>query len=99
MAPMLLECGRCGAPLDVSPDARVVKCKYCDRSDRVASSKTLAALSPADFFPPKTWTPVEAPGPSAMALPPRSYRQPAMVVAGAVIFLIGGNLAWSIGVP
>jgi hypothetical protein len=55
---MLVQCENCGAPLDVS-DERVshVACAYCGASNKVRSSKTLAAMTPQGWTPPPQWQP------------------------------------------
>ena len=52
---MLIECGECGAPLDADSGSVVVKCGYCGRSNRVAKTRTLAAVTPQDWRPPQVW--------------------------------------------
>ena len=54
---MLIQCSRCGAPLDVSEGARIVKCNYCNSSHRLQDQRTLAAQTPAGWRPPPVWTP------------------------------------------
>lgn len=53
---MLVECGNCGAPLDCGPNDRFVKCAYCDKSNKVASTRTLAAVTPPSWQQPAQWT-------------------------------------------
>ncbi len=62
---MLVECKNCGAPLDVTPGARQIKCGYCRLTSPARSMRTLAAQAPADWQPPPVWTPpAQAPQPS-----------------------------------
>ncbi len=56
---MLVECTNCGAPLDVKPDDRVVTCRYCDRTNRVRSMRTVAMETPKTWAPPPAWRPPE----------------------------------------
>ncbi|MCA9614420.1 MAG: hypothetical protein H6721_19955 [Sandaracinus sp.] len=54
---MLVRCSRCGAPLDVAQGARRAKCGYCGATSRVASTQTLAAVTPGGWKAPPTWSP------------------------------------------
>lgn len=54
---MLVECSHCGAPLDVRDHSRLVKCSYCDHTNRVRSMHTIAVKAPPDWTPPPQWTP------------------------------------------
>lgn len=54
---MLVECQNCGAPLQTDGSKAFVDCRYCGRSNKVASSKTLMAQVPAGWQPPAQWTP------------------------------------------
>jgi hypothetical protein len=53
---MIVQCQNCGAPLDVRIGAAVVECSYCGRSNQVASTRTLMAVTPPDWQPPAQWT-------------------------------------------
>ncbi|MBW2456391.1 MAG: hypothetical protein JRI68_17860 [Deltaproteobacteria bacterium] len=62
---MLIECNNCGAPLDVVSGARQVRCGYCRMTSPVRRMRTLSVQAPADWQPPKVWTPpAQAPQPS-----------------------------------
>lgn len=66
---MLIECSYCGAPLDVRPNTRVTKCKYCDCTSQVQATRTVAPETPAGWRPPQQWTPpVQFPADSAKTL-------------------------------
>lgn len=54
---MILECGHCGAPLDVKENARLTKCRYCGVTSERQRLRTIAAATPRDFHPPKVWVP------------------------------------------
>lgn len=54
---MIIECGHCGAPLDVKPGAATTRCLYCGTTSRTKSTKTVAFETPKDWSPPKQWTP------------------------------------------
>lgn len=56
---MLIECNKCGAPLDVKGTERVVRCRYCGTSTKLRSTRTLAARTPDGWAPPPVWTPPE----------------------------------------
>lgn len=100
---MLVECGNCGAPLDVEGDPTFVKCRYCDRSNKVKSLRTLSMQTPATWQPPPRWTPpAHVPAPSSRAL---SYGATAAgaaagatgisgcAIAGAVLGILGAVAA------
>jgi LSD1 subclass zinc finger protein len=84
---MLVECSHCGAPLDVRDDARIVKCAYCDHSNRVRSMHTLAPKPPPDWVPPKQWTP--PPHKHVPSTQPLAYHKPR---AGGRGWLVGLGL-------
>ena len=52
---MLVECENCGAPLHVEPNTAFVTCRYCSHSNKVAGTRTLMAMTPADWQPPEEW--------------------------------------------
>jgi len=52
---MIVECGNCGAPLEAEQASRFVKCRYCKHSNKVASTRTLMAVTPADWQAPSEW--------------------------------------------
>ena len=54
---MIVECNHCGAPLKVRQTDRFVTCRYCDKSNRVQSLKTIAMQAHSDFSAPPAWTP------------------------------------------
>src|SRR5690242_5367083 len=54
---MLVECHNCGAPLDVTQNASVVKCNYCGTSAKTTKQKTVALETPKDWKPPTEWKP------------------------------------------
>lgn len=85
---MLIECDNCGGPLDVKEGATTSKCRYCGKTSRVKSLRTVALETPKDWQPPKTWTPPDhMPAPHA----PLAYHAPA--AAGKVVALSGGFTA------
>lgn len=54
---MIVECERCGAPLDVRENQQVAKCNYCRATQRVKSLRTREMRTPPDWKPPPVWTP------------------------------------------
>lgn len=81
---MLIECDNCGAPLDVKEGASTSKCRYCGKTSRVKSLRTVALETPKDWRPPQTWTPPDhMPAPHA----PLAYHPPA--AARKVVALTG----------
>lgn len=56
---MLIECKKCGAPLDVDGSERVTRCKYCGATTKLRETRTIAADTPAGWTPPPKWTPPE----------------------------------------
>lgn len=66
---MIVECARCGAPLDVRQGSTVTKCRYCGQNNRTEMMRTVAPQTPQDWRPPPTWTPPpHVPAPSNVTL-------------------------------
>jgi LSD1 subclass zinc finger protein len=83
---VLIECGYCGAPLDVREGARLIKCRYCGTVSERARQKTMSQVTPPDFRPPPRWTPpAHVPANSAQELAYKSSR--AGWIAGGVILM------------
>lgn len=78
---MLIECTRCGAPLDVETGAKIVRCNYCRSSHHVQATRTIAAQTPSDWRPPATWTPQHGPYPAT----PLKYHRTNTVVIAVVV--------------
>lgn len=79
---MLIECTRCGAPLDVPTGAKIVRCNYCRSSHNIQATRTIAAQTPSDWRPPATWTPPQhGPYPAA----PLKYHRTNTVVVAVVV--------------
>ncbi len=53
---MIVECENCGAPLDVKSGATFVDCDFCQLSNKVAKTRTLMVVTPANWQPPVQWT-------------------------------------------
>lgn len=94
---MLVECGRCGAPLNVRPKKRRTKCAYCGSVDERTRLRAIAEETPKDFEPPKVWTPKRK-GSEEPAKPlPYKPDGPLPVIAFSVVLVavvIGGPLLW-----
>jgi hypothetical protein len=94
---MLVECGRCGAPLAVKRKARRTKCRYCGAVDERERMKAIAHETPQDFVPPKVWTP---PADREVEAKPLAYNAPLspwLAWGGAVAMVavvIGAPIAW-----
>lgn len=54
---MIVECGFCGAPLDVREGRRFTKCTYCDKTSDAQHLRTLEPQTPPGWRPPPVWTP------------------------------------------
>ena len=95
---MLLECESCGAPLDVKEGVSVVRCAYCGRSADLSHYRKVAPVTPAEFVPPKEWTP---PASSSVSSRPLRYRPHRTAARGMFTSLfmtaaIGGFVAWQV---
>ncbi len=87
---MIIECGYCGAPLDVKAEAKAVKCAYCGTSNRVQSTRTVAVQTPPNWHPPPQWTPpAHVPANSAQQL---TYKAVRTVATGLIISAVVGVL-------
>jgi hypothetical protein len=100
---MLVECQKCGAPLDVKASERFVKCAYCGTSTRLQGTRTLAMQTPPGWTPPPTWTP---PVNTQLPQTPLAYRRQSarfmgcyvvffsiwVIVAGAIPFIASNGI-------
>ncbi|MBX3251685.1 MAG: hypothetical protein KF901_31195 [Myxococcales bacterium] len=82
---MLVECSKCGAPLDVKQGERLARCNYCDATTRVGQTRTIAVVTPAQWAPPQVWTPPPQSGLPGQAL---AYHQTRKVVRGVMTMVI-----------
>lgn len=83
---MLIECSRCGAPLDVKEGTKIVRCNYCSSSHRVQQTRTLSQQTPLGWRPPPTWTPPEqVPQASQPLAYRRSSHAPILMAVGATL--------------
>ena len=89
---MILECGHCGAPLDVREGVSITTCKYCGKANDRQRMRTIAAETPRDFRPPPKWIPpAQFPAPSNI---PLEYHRNKGAVAKPFVFVW---LAFAIG--
>lgn len=65
---MLLECGRCGAPLDVRGDEAIVSCRYCRAQTDRGALRTIASRTPRTFVAPPSWSEGPLPEGSSIVL-------------------------------
>ena len=65
---MIIQCQNCGAPLDVRGAVPFVDCTYCGRSNKVASTRTLNAITPPNWQPPSRWTEADRERAAAVAM-------------------------------
>src|SRR3982750_1174744 len=95
---MLLECESCGAPLDVKEGVSVVRCAYCGRSAELSHYRKVAPVTPAEFVPPKEWTPPESAPQSGRPLRYRPHRSAVRGVFTSLFMMtaIGGFVAWQV---
>jgi hypothetical protein len=95
---MLLECESCGAPLDIKEGVNVIRCHYSGRSAELSKYRKVAPVTPAEFVPPKEWTP---PASLPASGRPLKYRPRRSAARGAFTSLfmtaaIGGFVAWQV---
>jgi hypothetical protein len=97
---VIVECGNCGAPLDIEEARSVVTCAYCAKKNQVAALKKLAPVTPSDFKAPEVWRPPPtAPADSTEALayhPPSKPSWVLRIVALLVVVGIGCGIAWKV---
>lgn len=96
---MIIECGHCGAPLDVRETHRVTKCNYCGISNQVKATRTIASETPQGWRPPTTWTPPQHLAASGQVLAYRAVKTgiAAVMTISLIVFLvIAGGVAATI---
>jgi len=87
---MLLECGNCGAPLDVAGGPSQVRCHYCGHTSEVSRFKTMAQETPPNWVPPASWTP---PPQSNLPAEPLKYNPARAVVRSIARVFVLSSLA------
>ena len=85
---MLIECNKCGAPLDVKGSERLVRCFYCGTSTRLQKTRTISVEAPSDFRPSPTWTPPVEARMRARPLHYRRRRRPAGCACSTLVPLL-----------
>jgi hypothetical protein len=70
-ARVLLECQKCGAPLDAKGDEPSIRCRYCEAVHKPKKLRTLAMQTPPGWTPPPVWQPPPAAHFHAAPLPLR----------------------------
>jgi hypothetical protein len=94
---MIVECGHCGAPLDVREGRHYTKCTYCKKTSEARALRTIEQQTPPGWRPPPVWTPpAHVPANSAVPLRLHSSSGAAgLVVAMVFVSLIiaGGVMA------
>lgn len=104
---MIVECQKCGAPLNVTEGQRLAQCSYCGATSQVKSMRTAALQTPPGWQPPPTWqsppsTSTSAPSTAYAYRPPPA--SPSTGSAGCVtglvavvaIAAVGGGVAFSV---
>lgn len=92
---MIVECGHCGAPLDVKEGRRYTKCTYCKKTSEARQLRTIEPQTPPGWRPPPVWTPPQH-VPANSHVPLRFNPTPVvapLVVAGIILSLgFGGAM-------
>jgi len=87
---MIIECGHCGAPLDVKAEARVTKCAYCGMSNQVNTQRTIAFETPQGWQPPPKWVPPQQfSANSQRELTYRAARSGGLIFAIVMVAVVG----------
>jgi hypothetical protein len=90
---MLIECGFCGAPINVKATAKQAKCRYCATVDEPERLRPIAAETPRGFKPPKKWKPpATSSAGSSLELdydPPVSLREVLPVSIALLVVMFG----------
>ncbi len=106
---MIVECKKCGAPLNVVDGQRLVQCSYCGATSQVKAMRTAAIQTPPGWQPPPTWqsppttsTSTSAPSTANVyrpaAAPPSTGSAGCVtgLVAMVAIAAVGGGVAFSV---
>lgn len=90
---MIVECGYCGAPLDVREGSRFTRCGYCKKTSERDRLKTIDVQTPKNWRPPPVWRPpAHVPADSNVPLQYRGSAAGAAIVA-FVLLAVGGVVA------
>src|SRR5687767_2344174 len=91
---MIVECGHCGAPLDVREGQRYTRCVYCKKTSEQRALRTIQPQTPPHWRPPAVWTPpLHVPADSAVPLRYANRSSNAAVIIAILVFTIGGMAA------
>ncbi len=91
---MIVECGHCGAPLDVREGRRYTRCGYCKKTSEQRMLRTIEPQTPPNWRPPAVWTPpAHVPANSAVPLRHAATAAVAPIIIAIVVFAIGGAVA------
>ncbi|MDF1564603.1 MAG: hypothetical protein P1V51_16280 [Deltaproteobacteria bacterium] len=90
---MIVECGHCGAPLDVKGESRTTRCAYCGTPNAVGSATRISLETPAGWQPPAQWTPPAHSAAGAGSPLPYQARQASRIIvavaAGVAVMVMG----------
>ncbi len=105
---MIVECKKCGAPLNVVDGQRLIQCSYCGATSQVKGMRTAAMQTPPGWQPPPTWQAPPSTSTSTSApltanvyrpsvSPPSSSNAGCLTGLGSFIALlaIGGGVAYT----
>lgn len=96
---MIVECGHCGAPLDVKEGRQYTKCTYCKKTSERRNLKTIQQQTPAGWRPPSVWTPpAHVPANSNVPLQYAAAATVAPVIMTFVLLGVGGAVAAGVAV-
>lgn len=91
---MIVECGHCGAPLDVREGSRYTRCRYCNKTSEQRMLRTIQPQTPPHWRPPPVWTPpAHVPANSAVPLRYVATAAVAPMIIAILVFVIGGAVA------
>ncbi len=83
---MIIECGHCGAPLDLAENRAVFRCRYCGTKNERVRARTVADRTPSGYKPPRTWKPpAEFAADSSVEL---AYKPDRMALWGLALVLV-----------
>ncbi|HRI67880.1 MAG TPA: hypothetical protein PK156_26765 [Polyangium sp.] len=95
---MIVQCGHCGAPLDVREGVSVLTCKYCGKANERQRLRTISTQTPPDFRPPRQWVPPpEFPASSNVPLSYHPNRAPLVIALSIIPVLMGIGIAIFVG--
>ena len=93
---MIVECGHCGAPLDVREGRRYTKCTYCKKTSEARQLRTIEPQTPPGWRPPPVWTPpahVPANSHVPLRLNPAPIVAPFIIMGVVIALTVSGLVA------